>query len=294
MRTLVVFLLLFSAAAFSQELNCKVSVNLDNINPSNRDQISDFQQAVSNYMNRTRFTSEDWGGNKITCGLTILVLTATSDGSFTAQVIVSSQRNIYQSDKNSLMLSINDNSWSFNYQKGQDLQSDLSTFDPIVGVLNYYAYIIIGFDEDSWTEYGGTPYFNKAINIVNLGATSNYSKGWQRVSGSYSRAALVEDLLNDKYRPFREGFYQYYYGIDIYQKNKKIGQQKIIELIKTLYDMRDKIDFSSVLLKTFFDAHSGEIAEYLKGYPDKNVFNMLIQIDPSHTSKYAAAGNSSD
>ena len=187
------------------------------------------------------------------------------------------------------MLNVNDPNWSFNYQKGQSLYSNQSTFDPLSSFLDYYAYIIIGLNEDSWDEFGGTPYFNKAINISNLAASTSFSKGWIKNSGSYSRAALVEDLLNDKYRPFREAFYQYYYGIDYFEKNKEKGQAKIVETIKMIATLKDKIDFASVLMRTFFDARSGEIVEYLKDYPDKDIFITLKKIDPSHTAKYNAA-----
>ena len=289
MKSLIVALLVFSSVAFSQELNCTVTVNMDNIPNSNRHLLDGFSQSVSNYMNKTRFSNSDWQNDKINCGLNIFMITATSDGKFTAQVVVTSQRPVYQTNKNSLMLSINDGQWSFAYQNGQGLFPDQSTFDPLTSFLDYYAYIIIGFNEDSWNEFGGTPYFNRAIGISNLAITSNYAKSWARNPGSYSKAGLIEDLLNDKYRPFREAFYQYYYGIDYYEVNKLKGQEKIIQTIKMISSLKDKIDFASVLLKTFFDAHSGEIVEYLKDYPDKNIFLTLVQIDPSHIAKYNAA-----
>ncbi len=289
MKFLFVLIFAFSTIIFPQELNCTISLNMDNLSSAQKDLLSDFQQAISDYMNKTNFTDDDWQGGKINCAMSIFILSASNDINFTAQAVVTSQRPIYQSDKNSLMLSINDSKWSFKYQKGQGIYSNQSSFDPLSSFLDYYANIIIGFDMDSWVELGGTPYFNKAINIVNLGAGSSFSSGWTRVTGGYNRAGLVENLLNDKYRPFREAFYQYYYGIDYYQKNKKIGQEKIVHMIKTVDDMRDKIDFSSVLLRTFFDAKSGEIAEYLKDYPDKSIFQTLKQVDPSHASKYDAA-----
>lgn len=291
MKKILVFFFILTAVSFSQELNCKVTVNMDNLTNASRDLLSDFQNTISDYLNKTRFTSQDWQGDRINCSITVLFLTGTTDFNYTAQVIVSSQRPVYRSVKNTLMLSINDPNWIFSYQKGQGLFLNQNSFTPLTSFLDYYAYMIIGFDMESDYQFGGTPFFNKAINIVNLATTSSSSKGWIRTSGTYSRQALVEDLLNDKYRPFREAFYQYYYGIDIFPINHKIGQQKIIYLINTIYSMRDKIDFLSILIKTFFDARSGEIVEYLKGYPDSNIYTILKKIDPSHTSRYDAAIN---
>ena len=290
MKYLIAALLLFTSIDAAQELNCTVTVNMDNVAPSQRHLLDGFSQAVTDYMNKNHFASDDWQGGQITCGLSIFLLTATSDGHFTAQVVVTSQRPVYHSSNNCLMLSINDNMWSFIYQKGQPFIPNQTTFDPLTSFLDYYAYMIIGYNEDSWDDFGGTPYFNKALSIDNTAITSSFSKGWIRSTGSYSRQALVEDLLNDKYRPYREAFFQYYYGIDFYaNRNKAEGAKKIANALKIIYGLRDNIDFGSVVLRTFFDARSGEIVQYLKDYPDKNIFVMLKKIDPAHTAKYNSA-----
>ena len=80
MKSLIVALLVFSSVAFSQELNCTVTVNMDNIPNSNRHLLDGFSQSVSNYMNKTRFSNSDWQNDKINCGLNIFMITATSDG----------------------------------------------------------------------------------------------------------------------------------------------------------------------------------------------------------------------
>ena len=87
--------------------------------------------------------------------------------------------------------------------------------------------------------------------------------------------------------PFREGFYDYFYGIDIYSQNKKVAQREIVRFVNKVASIKDKINPRSVLLKTFFDAKYGEIIEKLKGYPDrKKVLLKLMKIDPAHSAKY--------
>ena len=287
MKYLLFLIIILSSTAFSQELNCTVSVNMDNLAISDRSLLTGFKQAVTDYMSKTRFTNRDWNYDKINCAMNILMLTASSDGSFSAQVIVTSQRPIYHSDKVLQVLRINDPTWAFSYQKGQALYSNQSVFDPLTSFLDYYAFVIIGFNEDSWTEFGGTPYFNRAITIDNLGMNSSYAKGWTKGTGLYDRETLIENVLNDKYRPFREAFYQYYYGIDYYENvNKEKGMEKIAATMRTIASLNNKIDFGSDLLRVFFDANSGTIVNYLKDYPDKNIFRLLKQIDPSHTGMY--------
>jgi hypothetical protein len=240
-------------------------------------------------MNKTQFTNDPayQNGAKIDCSLNIFVLSASNDINYTAQVVVTSLRPIYKSQDNSLVLSINDNTWSFSYDPGQGFYRNQSVFDPITGFLDYYAYIIIGFDLDTWNKLGGSPYFSKAYDITSLGAASGFSSGWTKNSNSYSRRGLVDDLLNDRFRQFREAIYDYYYGIDIFSMNKLEGQKDIIKVVNVLQGLRKNMDLNTVLIKVFFDAKAGEMVDRLKDYPDKQeIFTALKRIDPSHASKY--------
>jgi len=257
-----------------------------------RDRLSDFQGAVENYLNKTRFVGDSWEGPKITCSFDIFFTSSAGDVNYGAQVAVSSQRDIYNTSDKSLMIKINDNSWSFTYQNGQALYANQSTFDPLTSFLDFYANLIIGFDLDSYIELGGTEYFSKALNIANFGASSNFSNGWTLASGSYNRRRLVEELTNDSYRPFREGEFLYYYGIDVYDINKELGQKYIVKLINLINENNGKIDLTSVLMKTFFNAKSEEIISRLNDYPERyDVFRLLQRLDPGHSSKYAEAMN---
>ena len=286
MKYLFFVLIIYSNIVFGQELNCKVTVNYEGLPSVNRELLTDFAGVIEDYMNTTQFTSEAWDGQRIDCSLNIFFTSSSGDNDYVAQVVVVSTRPVYKSTRQSPMLTINDPTWSFRYVKNQALYSNQSTFDPITSFLDYYANIIIGFDWETWAELGGTQYYKKAYDIVNLGANSANKKGWERSNSSYSRWGLCEDLLNDKYRPFREAFFVYHYGVDEYQVNKKAAQDKIIHLVDILTDMKSKQDINSVLIRLFFDAKSGELIQLLKDQPNKLVFDKLKKIDPPHAGKY--------
>jgi hypothetical protein len=271
---------------YAQELNCKVNVNLENLPQSNKDNLRDFARAVEDYMNKTRFTNSSWDVDKIQCTLEIFFMSASGEVTYNAQFFIGSKRAIYQSESFSPMLTILDNTWSFSYEKNQALNQNQSIFDPLTGFLDFYAYLIIGFDLESWEEFGGSPFFTKAMDIVNLGASSKFSSGWLRSSSTYSRRGVVEDLLNERFRNFREAFYDYHYGVDIFAKNKTIGREKIVGLIKTVETIKTKQNVSGPLLNTFFDAKHGEIIDLLRDYPDEDIVRILKRIDPPHAAKY--------
>lgn len=287
MRYLIFFLLFLYPISFGQELNCRVTVNYEGLAVNNRELLADFSSVVESYMNTTQFTSEQWDGLKIDCSLTIFFTSAANETDYSAQVVIVSTRPVFKSTRQTPMLTISDANWSFRYVPNQALYANQATFDPLTSFLDFYANIIIGFDWETWSDLGGTPYFKKAFDILNLSVSSPYKKGWEQSSASYSKWGLCNDLLNDKYRSFREALFEYHYGVDEYQIRKKDGQDKLVNMITVLEDMQKKVGITnSVLIKQFFDTKNGEFVELLRDYPDNGVFARLKKIDPSHAAKY--------
>jgi hypothetical protein len=294
MKTLFFSLFLFAGVLFAQELQFKVTANYENLPVYNKEVLGGFARTIQEYLNNTKFSGRTFDAeNRIQCTLNIYFTGASDQTNYTAQVFLSSQRPIYNSPRSSLMLKIIDNSWSFNYEKGQSLYFYPNTFEPITAFLNFYAYLILGIDEDSYKAGEGTEYFKKAFDMCSLGQNGKYSKGWEKNSSVYSRRGIIDDLLSEKFRPFREACFDYHYnGLDLMSKNKVNAQNKIANLVNVLDVMKKKSDIKGVLVNSFFEAKYSEIIENLKDYPDKEVFKKLKKIDPPHASKYdEALGN---
>jgi hypothetical protein len=163
-------------------------------------------------------------------------------------------------------------------------------FDPLLSFLDFYAYLIIGFDSDSYDPMGGSEWFNKALEIVVKGAGSNNKTGWEYQSASYNKRALLNDLMAAKFQQFREDYYDYHFnGLDIFSRDKAKAQANIVKLINHLNEKIDQLDPRSVLMRVFFNAKAGEMTDYLMDFPDKSIFNTLIKIDNSNMSKYEKA-----
>lgn len=288
MIKIIAFYLILTSVISAQELNCKVTVNYENVPVVNRELLVDFANVVESYLNTARYTNDDYA-TKINCAMSIFFLSAAGDFDYAAQVVVTSQRPVYRSERVSPVLAINDGQWQFQYQPGQAMYANQTTFDPLTSLLDFYALIIIGMDQDSFGPFAGTPTFLRAMDIANLGATSRANTGWLPSSSVYNRNGLISDILRDKYAEFRGSIFEYYYGVDIYSQNKTLGQQKIAGLVNVLWSMYQKTgNFNSVYISTFFDSKSGEITDLLKFYPDPEIFNKLKKIDPPHTAKYDA------
>jgi hypothetical protein len=282
---------LFSIQLRAQELDATVTINAEQLPTASRDRLDNFKNQIQDYLNNNKYTGKPWQGDRIKCSFTIFFSSAADEISYTTQIVVASQRPTEGSPLNSLMISIMDNSWSFKYEKGQAMYFNQSDFDPLTSLLDYYAYVIIGFDSDSYYKLGGTEFFQKALDIAVKGASSKFSKGWQIESTPYNRRVLIDNLLNAKYQQFRSDYFYYHYnGIDLLtSKDRQTGINNMVMLIKNLEKSKDQIDWRSVLMKVFFDAKAGEMVERLRGVVDTSIFVTLKRIDASHTSKYEEA-----
>lgn len=289
MKKILILLLFVPSFIFSQELNANVTVNFEQLPNAAKEKLTDFRYAVESYLNNTRFTSLDWEGDPIACSFNIFFTGSSGETRYAAQVVVTSQRPVYESQKSSLMMNILDKEWNFEYEKNQTLRFNLVNFDPLTSFLDYYAYLIIAFDMDSYNPLGGDEYFSKAYDLTLLGANSSYSKGWTFENASYNKRKLLDEIQDAQYQQFRKDFFEYHYnGIDIFAENRAAAQKNIARLVNNLYEVVDKITRNSIYLKVFFDAKASEIAEYLKGYDDI-IFKKLMKINPENLTKYEAA-----
>lgn len=275
----------------SQELNCTVTINMESIQSAQRGYLRSFSQDVEHYMNNTRFSNEDLDGEKIQCSLDIFFTSATSDNHYQAQVAVSSQRPIYvgdvKSDRTSLVIRILDNNWSFTYTPNQRMNHDEMVFDPFTGFLDFYAYLIIGYDLETYVPMSGAPCFQKALNTVQMASNSSVAKDWQPSSASYSKYGISDELSNVKYNAFRTAFNNYHFdGVDLLATDNQKGLENMLQAIASINDIRLRQNSASVVVKQFFDAKYREIAEAFQAYPSRSVYETLSTYDQEHRSTY--------
>jgi hypothetical protein len=268
------------------QIEAQVTVNVEKITGSSRDLLQNFAADVQSYINSNKWTSEDIGNEKIQCSITIFFVSVNGDNSYSAQLFLGSQRPVYKSQKNTAMLRLFDDTWDFAYIKNQPLYRDETRFDPLTSFLSFYMYLVLGYDFDSYNPpLAGTPYFQKALSICNLAPTS--AKGWDRSTSTYSKLSFIEELLNAKYQPVREGMFMYNYkGIDYLSFKPVDGQKNIIAFLQKVAEFKKSVNPNSLVVKAFFDTKYQELAEFLRDYQDKSMLQLLCSVDPAHESTY--------
>jgi hypothetical protein len=281
---LFIFVICFSN---SQEIDCKVTVNFEQLPPQNKADLSDFAEKIQRYINNYKWTNVDLGGEKIQCTMNIF-FTSASGNNYQAQIFIGSQRKIYDSDKSTAILRILDDKVDFVYDKNAPLYHDEFRFDPLLSLIDFYIYTIIGYDFDTYEPFGGTEFFEKAFRICTNAQSSKFSRGWQRVASGYSRYNLINELLDPKYSDFRKAMYDYHYnGLDIMQKQPDDAIATIDSVIDVMLNIKNNINQTSTLVKLFFDAKYLELAQIFKNAKNKEIyFKKLILADPSHQATY--------
>jgi hypothetical protein len=154
--------------------------------------------------------------------------------------------------------------------------------------------MIIGFDCDSYSKLGGTPYFMKAEGIVNTAQSQQNEKGWKAFEDDRNRYALVNNILDENLKPFREFYYDYHrLGLDVMYENVGNGTSKIASSIEALRDV-NKIRPSNVVVSSFIETKSDEIINIFSKAPSNekhNVYDLMMDINPSLSGKFEPLKN---
>ena len=294
----VLFFLVFTITSFQgQELNCQVSIVSQQVQGTTEKQIFDqLQKSIYDFMNNTKWTKDIYtSAERIDCSVLINVTTKTSADEYTGTIQVQSRRPIYKSSYSSPLVNYIDDKFSFKYQQFQQLEFNLNTFqNNLTSVLAFYAYVVIANDYDSFSNLGGTEYYQKAQLIV-TNAQSASELGWKSFETNKNRYWITDNALQPVFQPIRECIYKYHrLGLDIMNEKPDEGRKEILkstDLLLGVYRNRP----ASYIMELFFNAKADEIVNiFSKGLPDEKtkIVETLTTVDPANTTKwYKIQGN---
>jgi len=291
-KILFIILMWISHGVNAQELFCNVQVNASQIQTSDRKVFQTLQTAIYEFVNNTKWTDASVKNEeRIECTFLINIKEKVSNDEYKASIQIQSTRPIYGTSYKSTMLNYLDNNFRFRYLEYQSLEFNENTnLSNLTSVLAYYVYIVLGLDFDTFSEYGGAPYYIKAQNIVN-NAQNAREIGWKAFESDKNRYWLVHDLLDTRYEEIHNCYYRYHrVGMDILSEKTEDGRYDITEALEELRGVyRDNP--SAFILKIFFDAKADEIIKiYSDAFPNEQarIVKLLTEIDPANSTKYQA------
>lgn len=287
---IVLILLVYPTTA--QELNCRVTINADQVQTTDRRIFKDMETAFSNFLNNTKWTSDIFETNeKIKCNLLITLQNPTSIGNYQATVQIQSARPVYNSNYESILLNFADRDWQFEYVESQPLNFNENIYTSnLTSLLAFYAYVIIAMDYDSFSQLGGGEFYRQALNIATNAQAAN-RPGWNTLGSTRNRYWLIENLTNSQMQDIRVGLYEYHrLGLDTFEQSPDESRKTILSVLEKIRKVR-KTYPNSIFVIAFLDAKSDELINI---FSDGNIqvrrqaFDILAEIDPSKRSDYEA------
>jgi hypothetical protein len=291
MRYLISVLLFATSLAIgAQEFQCAVQVVSPQIQGSNKKVFETLQTAIMEFMNNQKWTNDKFAPEeRIDCNIMINVAEMISIDEFKGSFQIQARRPVYDSNYYTVLLNHQDQDFHFKYVEFEPLIYNPNNFESnLVAVLAYYANIVLGLDYDSYSNNGGTPFFQEAERIVNR-AQGAREAGWKSFESQRNRYWLVENVLNEYHRPLRQCMYEYHRkGLDRMSEKAEEGRAEIVkalELVRKVHRQRP----SSFFTQVFFTAKSDELVNIFEesfSMEKGRVVELLQEVDPANNKKY--------
>ncbi|OPZ72515.1 MAG: hypothetical protein BWY83_00611 [bacterium ADurb.Bin478] len=264
--------LLFATVASAQQLEAQVETDLRTLPIDKQQKLREFADRVMHYINSYRWTDDPWR-TKVMLQVQLILedRSTNAEDRYAGQILIHNNYDLQFFDKR----------WSYTYMIENNLQHQENGLDSFTSVVDFYIYLILGGEFDKWSTLGGQVYFEKAKSIAEQAkfGMGRFIEGWDR------RLDLVNYLLGDRHRPYREMVDYYFYGLSFIREDNARARQHCA----TAISMLDKIitnDPENEYAKKFVDAHYMEMVEIFRRANNKDPLRTLMVIDPGHAQIY--------
>ena len=294
-KSLIIIGLILSAWVSAQELKCTVTINSDKVDGSNKQMFETLKASIEEYMNSNRWTNMTYAEHeKIECSMLIVVSQVTVDNMMSCEMTLQSRRPVYGTTYTTPLLNFRDKNFNFTYSEFDRIEYQQNQFTTnLTAMLAYYCYLIIGHDQDSFQRLGGTPFFQQCEEIVNTCQSASMEgteqKGWLAFDSNRNRYALINNLLDEAFKKYRNFYYEYHrLGLDEMSANATNGRARIAEgipVLKEAYRSRP----ATYVINTFLDAKADELVDIFNKGTDKEkktVYDLLMDIDATRQATY--------
>ena len=243
------------------ECNCSALQS----NPANNEIIASLKNAIIEYVNY----GYTWTNDKFEKGEQIdvsflLKIDKKGGNNFTATLQVSSQRPVFSSDYNTNLFSYLDEDVIFTHERNAPLlYYEGQHVNNLADIFAFYIYVVLGYDYDSFSFEGGTPYFNKADQIVSI-CQNGGEPGWKagdRIIIDFGSFKIYFSLNS----PLRKSYYNYHIkGLDQCHLNRDECLQKIASSVNDLMEIHRSRPLLSICY--FFQRQVRRISQNLSTF----------------------------
>lgn len=274
--------------AVAQELNCQVEINTSQIQGTNKSIFETLQSAITEYMNTTVFSNAQFAVNeRIDCRL-FFTITEASENSMTGNLQVQMTRPVYNSSYTTTVLNFKDSKIEFEYQENEPLIFSRDNMESqLTAILNFYAYLFLALDSDTFAPRGGEAFYDVLKQIVQMAQSSGES-GWKAFEDTKNRSAVLSSLTDASTQCIRDLYYQYHRrGLDEMSTAPDKGRTNITASLTELQNVFQTAPMS-VALSMFKDAKLDELVNVYSKAPAEErtqVADLLEKIYPTEQQR---------
>jgi hypothetical protein len=282
MNTYKLIPLLFISFLFCQFNNATINIEY-NENDSDynikRNIIDRFDEQIKEYFLLNNFCPEfdfievDIKINLIIESINVISNSTGTTNQIISHLLISNNKDLYYFDKGVI----------FEYSKNKALIYNPYHLKGLETIFDYYAFLFIGYELDTWGHSLGTKYINKAYQIS---SELDYSSNWE------NRQKEIQKILNNTM--LRETRFYYYKYLDLtysedYNKNPDNYKQQSKEIIEQLYDnlvkIYNQLGNDKNTLK-FINSISENIALIFNNLKMNDALKFLIEFDNDNKNIY--------
>jgi hypothetical protein len=258
---------------FAQKIVATVNFDLQYLQQEAKDVVLELKPKLEDYINSYDY-AEDELGLVIPIKVNVIFESYSISGGnteFKAQLLISSPAGENFYDKN----------WKFPYRQGEIIIHDEASPHPITSLIDYYIYLVLGGEMDTYQLLGGTDFYEIARNI--LARARTLGSEWSL------RDRDFQELIDGRLLPLREAKYYYYQSLFLIEIAEAADIQKIreynSEFVKKLKEAFEQSP-NAKPIKRFFDYHFDEICTLLQYEATSDLLNEIIAMDPIHKNTY--------
>ena len=249
-----------------------VTIDLRNIRENYHNTFEELRNDIKDYYQSTAFSIDD-----IDLGIPLnihivaeSVSTKNNQQVLGAQFFISNKVDLNQYSKSS----------EFPFSKGSAIKFDKAS-DALSSILDFYAYIFLANDLDSYSSLAGDIFYSKAEVIANYSKQADYSKGWNERWKKINKIMENVYLRTAKYH-YSQALYFYPSDDSDLKDHKKKHFGDFAEQVR----LSDKFYGNDRNIWLFIDIVSQELAQNLGVLSMFDELILLSRLDPNNRDIY--------
>ena len=215
---------LIACSAFSQDIEFTININTPKLQTTDPRVFETMANTIRDFVDNINWSDDIFEPEeRIKCNVQLTIREELPGNNFTADMAIQAVRPVYGTSYETILLSHVDKDVSFKYEEFQPLIYSKNSYqDNLSSIFAFYMNIILGMDYDTFSPFGGDPYFQVASEILNLvpPAAAQLYPGWRSLDGRQNRFYIITNMLSPRFRVYRSAFYDYHrQGLDIMSEN---------------------------------------------------------------------------